>query len=113
MCGLETTALTEKQQGKLQVCENNWIRRITRVKRANKRRMDELRVEVGVKESVKKKLVRSRLTLASHVERIGDEKLANRSEYYIISHLNHAVIYYQLHHAVIYYQPENNVVLLP
>ena len=31
------------------------------VKRADKRRLDELRVEVGVKESVTKKLVRNRL----------------------------------------------------
>ena len=51
--------LTEKQQ-KEQVCENNWIRRIVGEKIADKR-MDELRVEVGVKESLKKKLVRRRL----------------------------------------------------
>ena len=50
-------ALTEKLQ-KAQVCENNWIRRIVGVKRADKRRLDEQRVEVGVKESFKKKLVR-------------------------------------------------------
>ena len=36
----------------------------------------ELKVAVGVKESFKKKLVRSRLTWAGHVERMGDEKLA-------------------------------------
>ena len=42
----------------MQVCENNWIRRIKgvkRVKRADKRRMDELRVE----ESFENKLMRS------------------------------------------------------
>ena len=37
--------------------------------------MDKLRVEVGVKESFKKKLVWSRLKWAGHVERMGDEKL--------------------------------------
>ena len=42
--------------------------------------MDELRVEVGVKDSFKKKLVRSRLKWANHVERMGDEKLAKRSD---------------------------------
>ena len=26
LCGLETVALTEQQQQKLQVCENNWVR---------------------------------------------------------------------------------------
>ena len=36
--------------------------------------MDEMRVEVGVKESSKKKFVRS--TWGGHVEKMGDEKLA-------------------------------------
>ena len=47
---LETMALREKQQEKVQVGNNNWIRRIVGVKRADKRRMDKLRVEVGWKE---------------------------------------------------------------
>ena len=34
----------------------------------------------GVEESFSKKLVRSRLKWAGHVERIGDEKLAKRSD---------------------------------
>ena len=50
-------AVTEKQQEKLQVCENNWVRRIAGVKRIDKRRMEELREEVGVKESLTRKLV--------------------------------------------------------
>ena len=36
-------ALTEIQQHRLQVCENNWVRKIARVKRADRRRMMELR----------------------------------------------------------------------
>ena len=44
-------------------------------KRGDKRRMDELRMEVGVKENVKKKLVRSRLKWAGHMERITNNKL--------------------------------------
>ena len=36
--------------------------------------MDEMRVEAGVNESVKKKLVRS--TWAGHVDKMGDEKMA-------------------------------------
>ena len=43
-----TMAMTEKQHEKLQVCENNWVRRIVGVKRIDKRRMEELREEVGV-----------------------------------------------------------------
>ena len=42
--------------------ENNQIRRIVGGNRADKRRMGEMRVEFGVKESIKKKLVTSRLT---------------------------------------------------
>jgi len=49
----------------VQVCKNNWVRIITA---AGKRRMDGLRVEVGVKESLKKKLMTSGFKWASHVE---------------------------------------------
>ena len=62
--------MTEKQQERLQVCENNCVRRIAGVKRINKRRMEELREEVGVKECFTRKLVRSRLRWAGHVERM-------------------------------------------
>ena len=33
--GTETLALTEPQQQRLQVCENNWVRKIARVTRAD------------------------------------------------------------------------------
>ena len=73
-------ALTEKQE-KVQVCEINLVRRIVGDKRADKRRMDELRVEVGVKENFKNKLAMSSLTLAGHAERMGDKKkLAKRAD---------------------------------
>ena len=74
MYGLESMALIEKKQQKVQVCKNTWIRRIVVVKRADERRMNELRMEVGVKVSFKKNLSRSRLKWAGHVERMGDEK---------------------------------------
>ena len=44
--GLETLALSELHQHKLQVCENNWIRRTAGVKRVERRRMKDLREEV-------------------------------------------------------------------
>ena len=50
--GLETMAMAGKQQESLQVCENNRMRRIAGVKRTDKRRMEELREEVGVKRSL-------------------------------------------------------------
>ena len=62
MNGLETMALTQKQVENVQVCDNNMVRKIMGVKRVDQIRMDELRVEVGVKETFKKKLVRSRFT---------------------------------------------------
>ena len=40
-------ALTERQQQRLQVCENNWVKRIAGVKRVD-RRMDELQEEIGM-----------------------------------------------------------------
>ena len=49
--GLETMAMAEKQQEKLQVSQNNWVRKIVGVKRIDKRRKEELREEVGVRES--------------------------------------------------------------
>ena len=42
--------MMKKQQEKLQVCKNNWVRRIAGVKRIDERRMEEQREEVGVKE---------------------------------------------------------------
>ena len=48
------------------------------VKRVDKRRMDDMRVEIGVKESVKKKFVRS--TWAGHEDRMGNEKLVKRAD---------------------------------
>ena len=59
--GTETLSMTELQQQKLQVCENNWVRKIARVTRADRRRMVELREETGVQRSSTERLVRSRL----------------------------------------------------
>ena len=63
-------ALTEKQEEKIQVCETTLDRRIVGDKRADQRRTNELSVEAGVKEKVKKKLARSSLTWAGHAERV-------------------------------------------
>ena len=76
---LETMALTEKQQKNVHVCEkNNLVKIIVGVKRADKRRVDKMRVEVGVKESVKKELMGS--VWAGRVEGMGDEKLAKSAD---------------------------------
>ena len=62
--GTETLALTELQQERLQVCGNNWVRKIARVMRADRRIMVELREETGVQRSLTARLVRSRLQSA-------------------------------------------------
>ena len=51
------------------------------VERADKRRPDEMRVEVGLglKESFKKTLMRSSLEWAGHFERMIDKQLATRA----------------------------------
>ena len=71
--GTETLALTELQQHRLQVCENNWVRKIAKVTRAVRRRMVELREETGVQCSLTEILVRSRLQWAGHVEKRCEE----------------------------------------
>ncbi len=65
--GTETLALTETQHRR-KVCENNWVRQIARVSRADRRRMVELREETGVQRSLTERLVRSRLQWVGHVE---------------------------------------------
>ena len=72
--------LPQKQEEKVQVCETNLVGRIVRVKRLDKRRPGDLRVEVGVKEHVQMKLARSSLTWAGHAKRVGDDKLGMRAD---------------------------------
>ena len=68
--GLETLALSELHQHKLQVCENNWIRKIAGVRRVERRRMKDLREEVGTKPCLVGKIVKSRMKWAGHMVRI-------------------------------------------
>ena len=50
--GVETVALPERQQQRLQVCENNLGRRIVGMKTVERRRMDGLREEIAVQMSL-------------------------------------------------------------
>ena len=77
--GTETLALNELQQQRLQVCENNRVRKIARVTRADKRRMVELKEETGVQGSWTERLLRSRLQWAGHVEMMADDRLPKRA----------------------------------
>ena len=78
--GLETIALSELHQHKLQVCENNWIRRIGGVKGVEIRRMKDMREEVGTKACIFVKIVKNRMKWTGHMVRMKDERLAKRCE---------------------------------
>ena len=69
--------LTDTQEEKVQVCGTDLVRRIVGVKGVDKRRMDELTVEVEI---FKKELATSSLTWAGHAERMGDGKLTKRAD---------------------------------
>ena len=68
--GLETLDLPEMHQHKLQVCANNWIRRIAGVMRVERRRMKDLREEVGTKACIVGKIVKNRMKWAGHMIRM-------------------------------------------
>ena len=76
--GTENLALTELQQQRLEVCENNWVRKIARLARANRRRIVELREETGAERSLTERLARSSLQWARHVERMADDRIPKR-----------------------------------
>ena len=83
--GLETLALSELHQHKLQVCENNWIRRIAGVRRVERRRMKDLLEDAGTKACrpyIVGKIVKSRMkwTVGLHMVRMKDDKLPKISE---------------------------------
>ena len=78
--GLETMALTETQQERLQVWENNSVRRSAGVNRIDRRRMEKLREKVGERESRARKLVRVRLKWIVHVDRMEVVRLTKRAD---------------------------------
>ena len=78
--GLETLALSELHQHKLQVCENNYIRKIAGVRRVERRRMKDMREEVGTKACIVGRIVKSRMKWAGHMVRVKEDTLPKRAE---------------------------------
>ena len=74
---METVALTEQQQ-QLQVCF--WFRRITRTKRVDERRMNDLRKDVMQQDSSTGRLVRSKVRWAGHMVSMDADILVKRVE---------------------------------
>ena len=58
MYGLETVDLSKTQQQRLQVCENNWMRRIAGVKRVDRRRLVDIREDIGMYRSLTERVIR-------------------------------------------------------
>ena len=65
--GLGTLALTERQEEKIQIAGNNWVRRIRKVTQEDRRKMKELKEEIGMKKHLKMKVPGSRMRWAGHV----------------------------------------------
>ena len=59
----------------LQLCKNNWIRRIVGVKSAEIRRMKDLSEEVGTKACIFGKTVDSQVKWAEHMGRMKEQRL--------------------------------------
>ena len=62
----------------LLICKNNWVRNIAGVKRVERRRMDELRGEIGVQMSLTERLVKFRLRWAGLLVQMGEEGMVRR-----------------------------------
>ena len=59
--GLGTLAPTDRQVEKMQIAENNWVRRICKVTQKDRRKMKELREDIGMKKRLKMKVAGSRM----------------------------------------------------
>ena len=86
---LGTLALTERQEEKTQIAESNWVRRICKLTQEDRRKMKELRKEIGKKNHLKMKVAGSRMTWAGHVQRLDEDRLSKK---HIFSHLLIALI---------------------
>ena len=64
----------------MQIAKNNWVRRICKVTQEDRRKMKELREEIGMKKHLKRKVVGSRMRWAGHVQRISEDRLSKRQK---------------------------------
>ena len=76
--GLGTLALTERQEEKIHMAENNWVQRICKVTQKDRRKMKEDE-EIGMKKHLKMKVVGSKMRWAGHVQRMDEERLSKRA----------------------------------
>ena len=78
--GTETLALTELHQQRLQVCENNWVRKIAKSNEGRQSNNGGVKGrDVSAEVLDRERLVRSRVQWAGHVERMADDRLPKRA----------------------------------
>ena len=77
--GLGTLVPTERQEENMQIAETNWVRRICKVTQEERKKMKEMREEIGMKKHLKMKVVGSRMIWAGHVQRMGEDRLSKRA----------------------------------
>ena len=61
------------------MCENNWVRKIAGVKRVERRRLEELRQEIGLGMTITRKIERARMRWAGHVARMEEGRAPRRA----------------------------------
>ena len=71
--------MTEKNEKDLQTCENNWVRRMCRVRKVDRVRVEDMRERLGIKMGVKRKIVMQRMRWAGHVARMPDDRIPKRA----------------------------------
>ena len=78
--GTETLALTELHQQRLQVCENNWVRKIAKSNEGRQSNNGGVKGrDVSAEVLDRERLVRSRVQWAGHAERMADDRLPKRA----------------------------------
>ena len=77
--GTETLALTDLQQQRLQLCENNWVRKISKSNEGRYAKNGGVKGRDGSAEELDRETGGSRLRWAGHVERMADARPANRA----------------------------------
>ena len=62
-------SLTQRQEDTVEVEDNNWVRRICKVKREDRRKMGELKDEIRIKKHLKIKVVVEQIAMGkTHAE---------------------------------------------
>ena len=73
--GLETMALTDKEQARLDVAQMKWLRRCLGVSKVEKKQNEEIRVTCGLEANLSYVIAREKVRYVGHIFRMADERL--------------------------------------